>query len=49
MSTGDESRRGAAIVAMDRLEEPQLDVEVLAAHGDHLTAQLVQGVLETRP
>jgi hypothetical protein len=54
MSTGvwlydrddDASRRGAAIVAMDRLEEPQLDVEVLATRGDHLTVQVVRGALE---
>lgn len=41
----EESRRGAAIIAMDRLEEPQLEVEVLASRGDHLTVQLVKGTL----
>lgn len=42
----DESRRGAAIVAMERLEEPQLEVEVLATRGDHVTVQVVRGALE---
>jgi len=31
---------------MDRLEEPQLEFEVLSNRGDHLTVQLVRGVLD---
>jgi hypothetical protein len=40
------SLRGSAIVALDRLEEPQLEVDVLSSRGDHLTVQIVRGVLE---
>jgi hypothetical protein len=31
---------------LDRLEEPQLEVEVLSSRGDHLTVQVVKGAIE---
>ena len=43
---GDDGGRGEAATAEGARGAPQLEVEVLSSRGDHLTVQVVRGVLE---
>jgi hypothetical protein len=41
----EDALRAAAIIAMDRLEPPEFEVEIVSSRGDHLTVQIVSGAL----
>ncbi len=45
-ATDDEALQAAAIVAQDRLAEPELDVVPVSTRGDHVTVLITRGALE---